>query len=356
MEYPGNFFIRWHTAGQTLPPDESALLRALCPEGAFANARAVRAGPQRGLDNPHLRSGQFGRLRRPGAGLWILPAVGAAAQRARQREVVRGRQRRRDRHELARGPADRPGLCRASSPTCSSSAWATTRWWALRTAHAAGLALCQPPLHQRLHHRQESRPGWDNSSRISARPAWPRARPGKKWQGMESFLASRIAADDPKLKDCYRHFRDNLNDIVQTAHRRGAGVILCTVPTNIRSCAPFGSRAQGGPDDGPTRPVGPGVSGRQGLERARDFAGALSAYEKAGQIDDSYADLAFCHGPMPGRPSARAEEAQRDVRRGPRPGRAAIPGGQLDPARHTRNGAEHTRPKVSRLLDLETSP
>ena len=66
--------------------------------------------------------------------------------------------------------------------------------------------------------------------------------PGKKWQGMESFLADRIAANDPKLHDCYRHFRDNLNDIIRTARRRGAGVLLCTVPTNIRSCAPFGSQ------------------------------------------------------------------------------------------------------------------
>ena len=120
--------------------------------------------------------------------------------------------------------------------------------------------------------------------------------PGKKWQGMESFLADRIAANDPKLHDCYRHFRDNLSDIVQTAQRRGAGVILCTVPTNIRSCAPFGSQHKAGLTTDQIAQWEQAFQEGRGLERAKDFAGALSAYEKAGQIDDSYADLAFCLG------------------------------------------------------------
>ena len=62
-------------------------------------------------------------------------------------------------------------------------------------------------------------------------------RDQSKWQGMESFLTSRIAADDPRLQVCYRHFRDNLNDIVATSQSCGAGVLLCTVPINIQACA-----------------------------------------------------------------------------------------------------------------------
>jgi len=123
-----------------------------------------------------------------------------------------------------------------------------------------------------------------------------KGKPEKKWQGMESFLTSRIAADDPKLPDCYRHFRDNLNDILQTAHRSGAGVILCTVPTNLRSCAPFGSQHKAGLTTDQIAQWDRVFQEGRGLERAKDFAGASSAYEKAGQIDDSYADLAFCRG------------------------------------------------------------
>ncbi|MCX5646648.1 MAG: tetratricopeptide repeat protein [Phycisphaerae bacterium] len=123
-----------------------------------------------------------------------------------------------------------------------------------------------------------------------------KGKPEKKWQGMESFLADRIAADDPRLPDCYRHFRDNLSDIVRTARRGGVGVILCTVPTNIRSCAPFGSEHKMGLTTDQTAQWDQAFQEGRGLEQAKDYAGALSAYEKASRIDDSPADLAFCMG------------------------------------------------------------
>jgi len=123
-----------------------------------------------------------------------------------------------------------------------------------------------------------------------------KGKPEKKWQGMESFLADRIAADDPKLPDCYRHFRDNLSDIVRTARRSGAGVILCTVPTNIRSCAPFGSEHKLGLTTDQIAQWNRVSQEVRGLEPAMDFTGAMSAYEKACQIDDSYADLVVCIG------------------------------------------------------------
>jgi tetratricopeptide (TPR) repeat protein len=123
-----------------------------------------------------------------------------------------------------------------------------------------------------------------------------KGQPEKKWQGMESFLTSRIAADDPKLQVCYRHFRDNLNDIVGTAHRCGAGVILCTVPTNLRSCAPFGSQHKAGLTQDQIVEWERAFQEGRGLEQAKDFAGAVGAYEQARQIDDCHADLAFCTG------------------------------------------------------------
>lgn len=117
-----------------------------------------------------------------------------------------------------------------------------------------------------------------------------------KWQGMESFLTSRIAADDPRLQDCYRHFRDNLDDIIETAQGCGAGVLLCTVPINVQSCAPFGSEHKAGLTAESLAQWDQAFQEGRGLERAGNYAAALAAYEKARQIDDAYADLSFCMG------------------------------------------------------------
>jgi len=118
--------------------------------------------------------------------------------------------------------------------------------------------------------------------------------PERKWLGMEAFLDSQIACDDPKLQSCYRHFRTNLRDIARTARQHGAKTILCTVPTNIRSCAPFGSEHRAGlTAEQLARWDRHFQQGRQ-CEASGDFEGALAAYEQARAIDDGYADLAFC--------------------------------------------------------------
>lgn len=117
-----------------------------------------------------------------------------------------------------------------------------------------------------------------------------------KWQGMESFLTSRIVAEDPRLQDCYRHFRDNLDDIIETAQGCRAGVLLCTVPINIQSCAPFGSEHKAGLAAESLAQWDQAFQEGRGLEQKGDHAGALAAYEKARQIDDAYADLMFCMG------------------------------------------------------------
>lgn len=60
-----------------------------------------------------------------------------------------------------------------------------------------------------------------------------------RWGGMEMFAASRIAADDPRLRHVYRHFRENLSAIAAVGERAGARVVLCTVPVNLMDCPPF---------------------------------------------------------------------------------------------------------------------
>jgi tetratricopeptide (TPR) repeat protein len=121
-------------------------------------------------------------------------------------------------------------------------------------------------------------------------------RPEKKWLGMEAFLTSQITHDDEKLKYCYQHFRDNISDIIQTASKHGAKTILCTVPTNIRACAPFGSKHKRDLTKEQISEWDQHFKKGRELELSGDFEAALARYEEAGAIDKEYAELAFCIG------------------------------------------------------------
>jgi tetratricopeptide (TPR) repeat protein len=117
-----------------------------------------------------------------------------------------------------------------------------------------------------------------------------------QWEGMEAFLESRISHDDVRLRYCYSYFQANIRDIVATAHRSGAKTLICTVPTNIASCAPFGSQHQKGLTQAQTAEWDRLFQAGRTLEKRGDFQAALTEYQKAQAIDDAYADLSFCMG------------------------------------------------------------
>ncbi|HEY1765858.1 MAG TPA: hypothetical protein VGF85_13120 [Opitutaceae bacterium] len=60
-----------------------------------------------------------------------------------------------------------------------------------------------------------------------------------EWKGMETFAAQVVRADDPRLSAVYLNFAANLRDILESARRSGAKVVLSTVAANTRTCSPF---------------------------------------------------------------------------------------------------------------------
>jgi tetratricopeptide (TPR) repeat protein len=58
------------------------------------------------------------------------------------------------------------------------------------------------------------------------------------WAGMEMFQ-EHVAPNDPRLRHVYRSFKINLNAILREAHRASAAMVLCTVASNLKDCAPF---------------------------------------------------------------------------------------------------------------------
>ncbi|MCC5807254.1 MAG: tetratricopeptide repeat protein [Opitutales bacterium] len=59
------------------------------------------------------------------------------------------------------------------------------------------------------------------------------------WRGIDMFVENKLRYDDPGRLRAYRNFGDNLHEIVETGLRAGIPVLLSTVSTNLRDCAPF---------------------------------------------------------------------------------------------------------------------
>jgi tetratricopeptide (TPR) repeat protein len=118
-------------------------------------------------------------------------------------------------------------------------------------------------------------------------------RPPGKWRGMEMFLNKQVRADSPRLPQAYRNFEHNLREIAKTGVDAGSQVLLSTIATNLRDCAPFASlhRQNLAPDL--LRTWADLVQRAEALESVGSYSDALKLYLDAARIDDQYAELQF---------------------------------------------------------------
>ncbi len=65
--------------------------------------------------------------------------------------------------------------------------------------------------------------------------------PAGSWGGMEMFVENKVPPGDPRKETVYRSFQANLEDIVRAGLDAKARVILSTVASNLKDCAPFAS-------------------------------------------------------------------------------------------------------------------
>jgi len=113
------------------------------------------------------------------------------------------------------------------------------------------------------------------------------------WGGMGMFVKNQLRFNDKRMAGVYEHFRDNLADICNVGHRAGAKIIVCTVPTNLKNCAPFGSLHRQSLTDASTNEWDRLCKAGIDLESSGKFKGAIEFYLKAAGIDDEFADLQF---------------------------------------------------------------
>jgi tetratricopeptide (TPR) repeat protein len=119
------------------------------------------------------------------------------------------------------------------------------------------------------------------------------AREPANWEGLEFFLRWQLPFNSPRLKRVYSSFAANLADIAELGRGSGATVLLSTMPVNFRDCPPLASlhRADLGPEklDEWQKWFSAGTN----AQATGRFAEAVSNFRKAGEIDDTFAELAF---------------------------------------------------------------
>jgi len=115
----------------------------------------------------------------------------------------------------------------------------------------------------------------------------------REWGGMEMFLDKQVPARSPLMTNVYENYDRNLRDTIAAARASGARVIVSTVATNVKDCAPFASMHKDGLSADQLRTWNTLIERGSQLEAARSYPEALKAYSDAAKIDDQYAELEF---------------------------------------------------------------
>jgi tetratricopeptide (TPR) repeat protein len=118
----------------------------------------------------------------------------------------------------------------------------------------------------------------------------------KIWSGLNMFKDHQLRYDDPNRLRAYANFQKNLDDILRAGQAAGVPVILSTVGSNLKDCAPFGSLHSVGLNEIQKREWDDIYQEGIALEAAGDYPSALKKYEQAASIDPQYAELHFRAG------------------------------------------------------------
>jgi tetratricopeptide (TPR) repeat protein len=118
----------------------------------------------------------------------------------------------------------------------------------------------------------------------------------KTWSGLNMFKDHQLRHDDPQRRRTYENFEVNLADILRAGRSAGVPVILSTVGSNLKDCAPFASLHAA--DLSETQKTNWDGIYKEGIALAaagRDQE-ALQQFARAAAIDPHYAELQFRMG------------------------------------------------------------
>lgn len=121
----------------------------------------------------------------------------------------------------------------------------------------------------------------------------PQSKAPRRWGGLEMFLEKQVRYDSPALETAMHHFQQNISDICRICRRSGARVIVSSVGCNLKDCSPFASMHRA--DLGKSEKQQWETVYQEGIaeEEAGQYPQAIEFYQRAAQIDETFADLQF---------------------------------------------------------------
>lgn len=117
-----------------------------------------------------------------------------------------------------------------------------------------------------------------------------------EWGGMEMMAEERVSHDSRATELVYQHFERNLTEILASGARAGVPMVLCTIATNIKDCAPFASLHRAGLAAQDLAKWQAAYNAGVAWQNKGEPVQAKAAYEQAARIDSEFAELAFRRG------------------------------------------------------------
>jgi tetratricopeptide (TPR) repeat protein len=117
-----------------------------------------------------------------------------------------------------------------------------------------------------------------------------------EWGGMRMFLQHQVRLDDPRMKAVYSHFEQNLRELLALGRRNGINLVIGTVVSNLKDCAPFASLHRPELTNAKLEQWNKLYQDGITAQGANRWAEAASFFEQASRLDDSFADLQFAWG------------------------------------------------------------
>ena len=115
----------------------------------------------------------------------------------------------------------------------------------------------------------------------------------EEWSGIDMFSKNQLRYDDAGRLQAFKNFQGNLEDMLRIGQQAEVPILLSTVGSNLRDCAPFASLHTQELDAAQLAEWETLYGQGKALEAAGSYPAALNFYSTAAAIDSDFAELQF---------------------------------------------------------------